>query len=154
MCQFIFAALLFNHKSCLTLWDPHGLEHARLPCPSLSPGVCLNSCPLLSMMPSNRLMLSPFSPPAFNLSQHQGLSNQSALHIRWSSYWNVNFSISPSNEYSGLISFRRDWFDLLAVWETLKSLIQHHSSKASILQRSEFFMVQLLYPLHSVESKS
>ena len=87
-------------------------------------------------------LLSP-SPPAFNLSQHQGLSNESALRIRWPKYWSFSFNISPSSEYSGLISFRIDWFDLLAVQGTLKSLLQHHSSKASILQCSAFFMVQL-----------
>ena len=73
-------------------------------------------------------------------------SNESARHIRWSKYWSFSFSNSPSNEYSGLISFRIDWFDLLAVQGTLKSLLQHHSSKVSILQHSAFFMVQLSYP--------
>jgi len=93
-----------------------------------------------AIQPSHSLLSS--SPPAFNLSQHQGLSNQSFLCIKWSKYRNlVSFSISPSNEYSGLISFRVDWFDLLAVQETLKSLLQHHSSKASILWHSAFFMV-------------
>ena len=87
--------------------------------------------------------LSSPSPPAFNLSQHQGLSNESVLRIRWPKYWSFSFSISPSNEYSGLISFMMDWFDLLVAQGTLKSLLQHHSSKASILQHSTFFMVQL-----------
>ena len=73
-------------------------------------------------------------------------SNESALCIRWPKYWNFSFSISPSNEYPGLISFRIDWFDLLAVQGTLKSLLQHHSSKASILKHSAFFMVQLSHP--------
>ena len=73
-------------------------------------------------------------------------SNESVLHIRWSKYWSFSFSISPSNEYSGLISFRMDWLDLLAVQETLKSLLQYHSSKASILHRSAFFIVQLSHP--------
>ena len=82
------------------------------------------------------------SPLAFNLSQHQGFYNESVL-IRWSKYWSFSFSISPSNEYSVLISFWIDWLDLLAVQGTLKSLLQHHSSKASILQHSTFFMVQL-----------
>ena len=86
--------------------------------------------------------LSSPSPFAFNLSQHQGLSKELALCIRWPKYWSFSFSISPSNEYSGLISFRIDWFDL-AVQETLKSLLQHHNSKASVLQPSVFFMVQL-----------
>ena len=73
-------------------------------------------------------------------------SSESALRLRWLKYWSFSFSISPSNEYSGLISFRMDWFDLLAVQGTLKSLLQHHSSKASILQHSAFFMVQLSHP--------
>jgi len=93
-------------------------------------------------------VLSP-SPPAFNLSQHQGLFKESVLCIRWPKYWSFSFSISPSNEYSGLISFRTDWLDLLAVLGTLKSLLQHHSSKASILRRSAFFIVQLSHPYMS-----
>ena len=87
--------------------------------------------------------LSP-SPPAFNLSQHQGLFQ--CVSIRWPKYWRFSFSISPSSEYSGLISFRIGWLDLLAVQGTLKSLLQHHSSKASVLRHSAFFMVQLSHP--------
>ena len=83
--------------------------------------------------------------PAFNLSQHQGLLNESALCIRWRKYWSFSFSISSSNEHSGLTSFRMDWLDLLAVQGTLKSLLQHHSSKASIWN-SAFFIVQLSHP--------
>ena len=94
---------------------------------------------------SHSLSSSP-SPPAFDLSQHQGFSNESALHIRWPKYWSFSFSISPSNEHSGLISFRMDWLDLLVVQETLKGLFQYHSSKASILQYSAFFRVQLSHP--------
>ena len=90
--------------------------------------------------------LSTPSPPAFNLSQHQGFSSESVLCIKWPKYWSFSFSISPSHEYSGLISFRIDWLDLLAVQGTLKSLLQHQSSKASILRRSAFFMVQLSHP--------
>ena len=86
--------------------------------------------------------LSSPSPPALNLSQHQGLSNELALRIRWPKYWSFSFSISPSNEHPGLICFRMDWLDLV-VQGTLKSLLQHHSSKASILQHSAFFTVQL-----------
>ena len=85
--------------------------------------------------------LSSPSPPAFNLSQHRVFSNESVLCIRWPRYW--SFSIGPSNAYSGLISFRIDWLDLLAVQGTLKSLLQHHSSKTSVLKCSAFFMVQL-----------
>ena len=83
--------------------------------------------------------LSSSSPPAFNLSQHQGLC------IRWPKYWSFSFSIGPSNEYSEMISFRMDWLDLLAVQGTLKSLLQHHSSKTSILRHSAFFIVQFSY---------
>ena len=90
--------------------------------------------------------LSSLSPPALNLSQHQDLFNESVLHIRWPNYWSFSFSFSPSNEYLGLISFRRDWLDLLAVQVTLKSLLQHLTSKASILWCSAFFIVQLSHP--------
>ena len=87
--------------------------------------------------------LSSPSPPALNLSQHRGFSNKSALRIRWPKYWSFSFNISPSNEHPGLISCRMDWLDLLAVQGILKSLLQHHRSKASNLQHSAFFIVQL-----------
>ena len=90
--------------------------------------------------------LSSPSPPALTVSQHRVFSNESVLHIKWPKYWSFSFGISPSNEYSGLISFRMDWLDLLAVQGTLKSLLQHQSSKASILQFSAFFIVQLSHP--------
>ena len=90
--------------------------------------------------------LSSPSPPAFYLSQDQGLSHESVVRIRWPEYWSCSFSISPSNEYSRLISIKMDWLDLLAVQGTLKSLLQHHSSKASIFQRSAFFIIQLSHP--------
>ena len=100
-----------------------------------------------SVIPSNHLMLChpllllPTIPPRIRV-----FSNESTLLIRWPKYWSFNFSISPSNEHPGLISFRMDWLDLLAVQGTLKSLLQHHSSEASILQHSAFFMVQLAHP--------
>ena len=99
-----------------------------------------------SVMPSNSLILCyilllPSIFPSIKV-----FSNESALHIRWPKYWSFNFSISPSNESSGLISFRMDWLDLLAVQGTLKSLLQHHSAKASNLRPSAFFMVQLSHP--------
>ena len=97
-----------------------------------------------AIQPSHPL-LSP-SPPAPNPSQCQGLSSESALHIRWPKYWSFSFSISPSNEHPGLISFRMDWLDLLAVQGILKSLLQHHSSKASVFRCSPFFTVQLSHP--------
>ena len=98
-----------------------------------------------AIQPSHPL-LSP-SPPTFNLSQHQGLFQWvSFFRIRWPKYWSFSFNISPSNEYSELISFKIDWLDLLAVQGTLKNLLQHYSSKTSILQRSAFFTVQLSHP--------
>ena len=90
--------------------------------------------------------LSSPSPPAPNPSQHQSLFNESTFCMRWPKYWSFSFSIIPSKEHSGLISFRMDWLDLLAVQGTLKSLLQHHSSKASILWCSAFFTVQLSHP--------
>ena len=90
-------------------------------------------------------LLSP-SPPAFNLSSIRVFSSELVLCFRWPKYWSFSFSISPSNEFSGLISFRMDWLDLLAVQGTLKSLLQHHSSKASILCCSAFFIVQFSHP--------
>ena len=132
-------------QSCPTL-QVHGLQHARLPCPSPSPGAGSNSRPE-SMIFSYHLVLC--RPLLLLLSVFPSIrvfSNESVLHIRWPKYWSFSFSISPSNEYSGLTSFRIDWFDLLAVQGTLKSLLQHHSSKASILHCSAFFMVQLSHP--------
>ena len=96
------------------------------------------------IQPSHPLS-SPY-PPAFNFSQHQGLFQWVSSSIRWPKYWSFSFSISPSNEYSGLISFRMDWFDLLAVQGTLKNFLQHHGSKASILWCLVFFIVQLSHP--------
>ena len=90
--------------------------------------------------------LSSPSPPALSLSQHQGLCNKSTLHMTWPKYWSYSYSISPSNEHPGLISIRLDWLDLLAVQGTLKSLLQHHSSKASIFWRSAYFKVQFPHP--------
>ena len=100
-----------------------------------------------SVMPSSHLivcrplLLLPPIPPSIRV-----FSNESALHIRWPKYWSFSFNISPSNEHPGLISFRMDWLDHLAVQRTLKSLVQHHSSKASILQHSAFFIVQISLP--------
>ena len=100
-----------------------------------------------SVMPSNHLILCrPLLLPPSVFPSIRVFSNELVLHIRWPKYWSFSFSISPSNEYSGLISFRIDWLDLLAVQGTLKSLLQHHSSKASILQCSFFFIVQLSHP--------
>ena len=122
----------------------HGLQHARPPCPSRSPGVSSKIMSIESVMPSNHLILChsllllPSVFPSIRV-----FSNESGVCIRWPKYWRFSFSISPSNDYSGLISFRIDRFDHLAVQGTLKSLLQHHSLKASIIQCSAFFMVQL-----------
>ena len=130
-------------KSCPTLCDPHGLQHVRLPCPSLSSRVCSNSRPLsqwysLTLSSSGYpLLLLPSIFPSIRV-----FSKVSALHMSWPSNWSSSFSISPSNEYSGLVFFSIDWFDLLAVQGTL-SLLQHHNLKASILWWSAFFKVQL-----------
>ena len=120
---------------------PHGLQHTRLPCPSPTPGAYSNSCPSTQWCHPNHLILSSHS-PAFNLSQHQSFF-QSILRIRWPKYWSFSFSNSPSNEYLELISFRIDGLDLFAVQGILKSLLQHHSLKASILWCSAFFVAQI-----------
>ena len=128
--------------------QPHGLQHANLPSPSPTPGASSNSCPLIeSVMPSNHLVLChpllllPSIFPSIRV-----FSNESALRMRWPKYWSFSFNISPSNEHPGLISFRMDWLDLLSVQGTLKSLFQHHSSKASIVVHSAFSTVQLSHP--------
>ena len=129
-----------------SLW-PHGLQHARLPCPSPTPRVYSSSCPLNQWChPTVSSSIVPFfsCPQSFPASGSFQISQFFA--IRWPKYWSFSFSISPSNEYSGLISFRIDWFDLLVVQETLKSLLQHHNSKTSILQCSAFFIAQLSHP--------
>ena len=130
-------------QSCLNLCDPVNFRHqdTRLPCPSPTPRACSNSYPLISVMPSNHLTLCHplfFMPSIFP--SIRVFTNESVLYIRWPKYWSFSFSISPSNEYSGLISFRMDWLDLLAVQGTLKSLLWHHSSKASILWCSAFLI--------------
>ena len=125
---------------------PHGLQHARLPCPFLLDLLKLISIELV--MPSDHLTLCHLLlPPSIYLSIRV-FSNGSVLHTRWPKYWGFSFSISPSNEYSRLISFKIYWFDLLGVQGTLKSLLLHHSSKVSILRCSALFMVHLSRPHH------
>ena len=126
---------------------PHGLQHTRPPCPSPTPGVYSNSC-LLSRWchPTISSLQSPFLLPPSVFPSIWIFSNESALCIRWPKNRGFSFNISPSNEYSGLISFRMDWLNLLAGQGMLKSLLQHHSSKASIPQHSAFFIVQLSHP--------
>ena len=126
---------------------PHGLQHARPPRPSPTPRVYSHSCSSsrwchpYHLILCHPLLLLPSIFPSISV-----FSNESVLRIRWPKYWSFSFSISPSNEYSELISFRMDWFDLFAVQGTLKSLLQHHSSKASILLHSAFFIVQFSHP--------
>ena len=123
-----------------SLW-PHEPQHSRPPCPSPTPGVHPNPGPLSrwchpTILCQPRLLLPSIFPSI------RVFSNESALRIRWPKYWSFSFNISPTNEHPGLISFRMDWLDLLAVQGTLKSLLQQHSSKASILLSSAFFIVQ------------
>ena len=126
---------------------PHESHHARPPCPS--PNLEFTQTHVHRVgdaILSSHLLLSP-SPPTFNLAQHQGLcQGVSSSHQVVKKYWSFSFTISPSNEYSGLISFRMDWLDLLAVQGTLKSLLQRHSSKASVLRPSAFFVAQVSHP--------
>ena len=132
---------------CLTLWDPMDCSTPGFPVhPQLQ--VYWNSCPLSQWChphPHHLILCRPLLPPSI-FPRIRIFSNESTHHIRWPKYWSFSFSISPSNEYSGLISFRMGWLDLPAVQGTLKSLLQHHSSKASILQCSTFFIVYLSHP--------
>ena len=129
---------------------PHELQHARPPCPSSWNSLKLMS--IKSVLPSSHLILCcpllllPPIPPSFRV-----FSNESTLHMRWPKYWSLSFNISTSNEHSGLISFRMDWLGLLAIQGTLKILLQHSSSKTSILQHSAFFTVQLSHPYLTTE---
>ena len=145
----MWANIYMFQFSCSVVSDclrPHESQHARPPCPSPTPGVH-SVTSIESVMPSSHfilcrpLLLLPLIPPRIRV-----FSNQLALHIRWPKYWSFSFSIIPSKEIPGLISFRMDWLDLLAVQGILKSLLQHHSSKASILRCSAFFTVQLSHP--------
>ena len=128
------------------LW-PHEPQHAKASLSITNSRGPPKPMPIESVMPSSHLILCrhllllPSIFPSIRV-----FSNESALHIRWPKYWSLSFNISPSNEHPGLISFRMDWLDLLAVQGTLKSLLQHHCSKASILQCSTFFTVQLSHP--------
>ena len=139
--------LLFSCSAVSDSLRPHGLQHARLPCPSLYPGVCLNSCPLsqwchpiISFSVVYFFSLLSF-PASGYFPMSQVFSSESVLRIRWPKYWCFNFSINPSSEYSGVSSIMINWVDLLAVQGAPKSLYQRHGFKASILGHSAFFMV-------------
>ena len=131
---------------------PHGLQHIRLPCPSLSPTVC-SLMSIDSMMPSKHLILSPPSPPALNLSQHQGVFQWVESSHQVVKELEFQLNISSSNEYSGLISFKIDRFDLLVAQRILESLLQHHNLKASVLWHSAFCVVQLSHPYMTTGKK-
>ena len=133
----------FSHSVVSSSLWPHGLQHARLPYPSPTPGAYSNSCPSSQWCHPIISSCHPLLLPPSIFARIRVFSNESVLHIRWPQYWSFSFSISPSNEYSGLISFRIDWLDLLAVQETLKRVLQHHSSKASILWRSAFCIISI-----------
>ena len=140
------SSIQFSHSVVSNSLRLHGLQHARLPCPLPTPRACSNSS-IASVILSNHLILC--HPLLLLLSIFPSIrvfSKESVLHIRWPKYWSFSFSISPSNEYSVLISFRMDWLGLLAVQGILKSLLQHHRSKASILRCSAFLIVQLSHP--------
>ena len=144
----MFRSVQFSRSVVSDSLRPRELQHARPPCPSPSPGVHSNSCESIeSVMLSNHLILCcplfllPPIPPSITV-----FSSESTLRMTWPKYWSFSFSIIPSKEIPGLISFSMDWLDLLAVQGTLKSLLQHHSSKASILRCSAFFTVQLSHP--------
>ena len=148
-CSILWSTLhFFYYCYCCSMsycWRPHGLQHARLPCPPLSPRVCSNSRALRQwcyLTISSSAATFSFCLQSFPASGSFPMTFRS----RWPEYWRFSFSISPSNEYSGFISFRIDWLDLFAVQGILKSLLQHHNLKASILQHSAFFMVQLPHP--------
>ena len=144
---FFFSSILFSHSVMSNSLRPHEPQHARPPCPSPIPGVYSNSCPLSQWCHPTisssvgPLLLLPSIFPSIRV-----FSNESFLCIRGPKYWSFSFNVSPSNEYSRLISFGMDWLDLLAVQQILKSLLQHHRSKASILWCSAFFIVQLSHP--------
>ena len=134
-----FSSVQFSRSVVSGSLRPHGPQHARPPCPITNSQSLPKLMSIKSVMPSNHvilchpLLLLPSIFPSIRV-----FSNESALHSRWPKYWSFNFNISPSNEHSGLISFKMDWLDLLAIQGTLKSLLQHHTSKASILQCSAF----------------
>ena len=144
--EFVGNSVQFSRSFMSDSLRPHGLQHARPPRPSPAPRVYSNSCPLSRWChPTISSSVIPFSSCLQSLPASGSFQMSKFLLIRWPKYWSFSFSISPSNEYSGLISLRMDWLDLLAVQGTLKSLLQHHSSKASILRCSALYMVTSIY---------
>ena len=150
-----FSSVQFSCSVMSNSLLPHGLQHAGFPCPSPTPGACSNSCPLSQwchwVSDDHLILCHPLLLLPSMFTSIRVFSNESVLPNRWPNYWSFSFSISLSNEYSGLISFRTDWFDLLSVQGTLRSLLQHHSSKSSVLWHSAFFIVQLSHPYMTTE---
>ena len=146
MAYFLFSSVQFNHWSCPTLCNPMNCSTPGLPVHHQLPESTQTHDYLVGDAIQPYHPLSSPSPPAPVLPSIRVFSNESGLLMRWPKYWSFSFSISPPNEHPGLISFRMDWLDLLAIQGTLKSLLQHHSSKASIFQCSAFFTVQLSHP--------
>ena len=147
--SFILSSVQFSSSVVSNSLRPHGLQYARPPCPSLTPRAYSNSCPLSWWChPTFSSSVIPCLLPPSIFPSIRAFPSELALCIRWPKHWSFSFSIRPSNEYSGLISFRMDWLDLLAVQGTLKSLLQHHSSKASILQCSSFLYSPTLTSIH------
>ena len=152
ICQGHFISVQFNHWVVSNSLQPHRMQHTGLPCPSPTPRAYSNSCPSSQWChPTISSSIVPFFFLLQSFPASGSFQNESVLHIRWPKYWSFSLSISPSNEYSGLISFRMDWLDLLAVQGTLKSLLQHHSLKASIIWWSAFFIAQFSYPYMTTE---
>ena len=146
----LLVVLVAQWLTCVWLFETLELQHDKLLCPPLSLRVCSNSCPFWEWLCLTISSSVSPSPPAYFPSTGV-FSNDSVLCIKWAKFWSLSFSISPSNEYSELISFSIDWFDLLAVQGSHKTLLQHDSSKASILHHSAFFMVQLSHPYMMTE---
>ena len=146
--------VIVQSLSCVQLCDPMDCSIHQAPLSITISRSLLILTSIESVMPSNHLILCrPLLLPPSIFPSIRVFSNESALHIRWPKYWSLSFSISPSNEHSGMISFRMDWLDLLAVQGTLKHLLQHHSLKASVLWRSAIFKVQLSH-LHMTTGKT
>ena len=143
----IFQSVQFSHSVVSYSLKPHGLQHTRIPCPSPTSGALIKLMSIKSVMPSNHLILCrpllllPSIFPSIKV-----FSTESVLLTKWPEYWSCSFRISPSHEYSKLISFRVVWFDLLAAQWTLKNILQYHSSKASVLLHSSLLIVQLSHP--------
>ena len=141
---------MFSYSVMSNSLQLHGLQHTRLPCPSISWNLIKLMSIVLVMLSNHLILCHPLLLLPSIFPSIRVFTNESALHIRWQRYWSFSFSIIPSKEIPGLISFRMDWLDLLAVQGTLRSLLQHHSSKASILRLSAFFFSGVLCVIHGV----